>query len=595
MFQPIKISVKNFLSVGNVPVELKFQPGLNYIFGLNKDLSSDENEISNGSGKSTMCDSIIFALFGKTPRKIKIKDTINMQNGKGCEVEFEFYKDGDHYTIHRGLKPDFIKIVKNERELDEEATKRNANRYIENEILNGLSFDVFKNLIILNSNTSSSFFEMGKQEKSNFVNQVFQLEFLSYIQEQLTTETLAKKQVISTNDAVREQKKNELERLNNLLNQDNSNVPEKISEMEKVINDLNDEVVSIVDSLRVHIGNTDFVEDSIPAFQRYIEKLTKDLNSKKTEINNLNYKIERMRKDYVAIQGEKSKVSNSICHYCGQVLPEEKIKVMLEDINNRVQVLTNEGVSDKNKYNELMSQVEQLEVYIAKSTELLNHYMTKKNLLKDELVVLDGWKKQIDPETNKHIQQQIDECKKEWEEFEARADQDVLDYNDLKYTRDIITGKDFYGYYIGVFRDHLNKTINTYLEKLKSPHTVLFSDDLTAEVLDTSLDSHSYGNLSTGERAKVNVSLLLSLFDSLVSFQRFESTVLVLDEVLDTGIDTEGIHLLHLVLKEKVQENPNLGIYVVSHKSPQNIFIGEDSIRKITFIKQNGFTELEEE
>ena len=596
MFQPIKISAKNFLSIGNVPVEFEFQSGLNYIFGINKDLSSDDSEISNGSGKSTICDSMVFALFGRTPRKIKIKDTINMQNKSNCEIEFEFMKEEDHYIIRRGLKPDYVKIEKNGIELSEEATKRNANRYIENEILNGLSFDVFKNLIILNSNTSSSFFEMGKQEKNNFVNQVFSLSFLTYLQSELTADVLTKKNEVNTNEALKEQREKEIERLDKLRHQDLSDLPQKIADTEKTITDLRNEINVIIQNIGVIVGNPEFNEEMIPELQKYVTGLNTKLMNNKTQINNLEYKLCSLRNDYAKMQKEGENVKAQVCHYCGQNLPRDKVQVLLENIQTKLVKLTEEGKNDKETYEKLKEDVTKIEEFINNVNSVLEHYFVKVNLLKDEVTIVDGWKRQIDPETNEHIQKQIDDCKKDYEDFLKKCDENINEYNELKYTRDVVNNKAFYGYYISVFREHLNETIEKYLRRLLSPHIVSFSDDLTADVMDSiTHESHSYGNLSTGERAKVNIALLLSLFDSLTNFHRFESTILVLDEVLDTGIDSEGIKLLHEILKEKVEENPKLGIYVVSHKTPQNTFIGEDGIRKITFIKQNGFTELEED
>lgn len=62
-----KITVQNFLSVGEEPVVINFTKGLNIITGINKDKSSRRN----GVGKSTIADAIYFAIFGNTLRDIK--------------------------------------------------------------------------------------------------------------------------------------------------------------------------------------------------------------------------------------------------------------------------------------------------------------------------------------------------------------------------------------------------------------------------------------------------------------------------------------------------------------------------------------------
>ena len=57
-----KLKIKNFLSVGDTPVEVDFNPGFNVITGLNK----DKEDRRNGVGKSTVADAIYFAVFGDT-------------------------------------------------------------------------------------------------------------------------------------------------------------------------------------------------------------------------------------------------------------------------------------------------------------------------------------------------------------------------------------------------------------------------------------------------------------------------------------------------------------------------------------------------
>ena len=60
------ISIKNFLSIGNDPVEITFTPGLHLITGVNK----DKDGRRNGVGKSTIMDAIHWVLFGTPLRDI---------------------------------------------------------------------------------------------------------------------------------------------------------------------------------------------------------------------------------------------------------------------------------------------------------------------------------------------------------------------------------------------------------------------------------------------------------------------------------------------------------------------------------------------
>ena len=77
------ITLKNFLSVGEEPVSVDFKPGLHIITGINK----DKQDRRNGVGKSTIADSIHFAIFGTTIRELK-KENIsnNLTSGNACRT-----------------------------------------------------------------------------------------------------------------------------------------------------------------------------------------------------------------------------------------------------------------------------------------------------------------------------------------------------------------------------------------------------------------------------------------------------------------------------------------------------------------------------
>ena len=61
------VVIKNFLSVGETPVTVNFNQGLNIITGNNK----DKVDRRNGVGKSTVADSIYFAIYGTNLRELK--------------------------------------------------------------------------------------------------------------------------------------------------------------------------------------------------------------------------------------------------------------------------------------------------------------------------------------------------------------------------------------------------------------------------------------------------------------------------------------------------------------------------------------------
>ena len=93
------------MSIGNEPLVISFENGLNLITGYNQ----DDPGSKNGIGKSTICDALFFALFGETIKKLKVAEIVNDKNCEKCEVELEFNIDNGvevtDYKILRGIKP----------------------------------------------------------------------------------------------------------------------------------------------------------------------------------------------------------------------------------------------------------------------------------------------------------------------------------------------------------------------------------------------------------------------------------------------------------------------------------------------------------
>ena len=88
-----KIKYKNFLSSGNVPIEIELSKAhTTLIVG------------PNGSGKSTFLDALCFALFNRPFRGIKKEQMVNTINDSECEVTLDFSIGTKSYKIIRGIK-----------------------------------------------------------------------------------------------------------------------------------------------------------------------------------------------------------------------------------------------------------------------------------------------------------------------------------------------------------------------------------------------------------------------------------------------------------------------------------------------------------
>ena len=170
------ISIRNFLSIGNEPVKINFTPGLHIITGINR----DKPDRQNGIGKTSVVESIYFAIFGKTIRDIR-KDLIaNNCSNESCEVILDFTVDElgsfNSYTVTRTLNPTKLYLYKNGKD-----ETRDTMKNTEAEIANILSAtpSIFENCVVMTLNGTIPFMAKSKIEKRKFIEGIFNLEIFS--------------------------------------------------------------------------------------------------------------------------------------------------------------------------------------------------------------------------------------------------------------------------------------------------------------------------------------------------------------------------------------------------------------------------------
>lgn len=98
------LSIRNFLSFGetagvggfnSLPLRRR---GLVLIEGENRD---DASAKSNGAGKTSVVDALLWCLFGITTRGYENDDVVNNRVGKDCTVALDITHDGRHITVAR--------------------------------------------------------------------------------------------------------------------------------------------------------------------------------------------------------------------------------------------------------------------------------------------------------------------------------------------------------------------------------------------------------------------------------------------------------------------------------------------------------------
>jgi DNA repair exonuclease SbcCD ATPase subunit len=130
---------------------------------------------------------------------------------------------------------------------------------------------------------------------------------------------------------------------------------------------------------------------------------------------------------------------------------------------------------------------------------------------------------------------------------------------------------------------YLNQRLTHYLDRIGLPHTVKFMNDLTVSIeeLGRELD---FDNLSRGERNRLILSMSWAFRDVWESLYS-PINLLFIDELIDNGLDTQGVENA-LGLLKKMSRERHKSIWLVSHRD--ELAGRVENILKV--IKENGFT-----
>ena len=252
-----KVKYKNILSTGNVftTIELNQVPST-LIAG------------SNGSGKSTLLDAIVFGLYGRPFRNINKAQLVNSINNKELVVELYFSAGGDKYKIVRGIKPNVFEIWKNGAMINQDASVRDYQEFLESNIL-GINFKAFNQIVVLGSATYIPFMELRAYQRREIIEDLLDIGVFTVMG------TLAKDRMSGTKTEINDNKYEIEITENNIQSAEENN--EEIRKLKTV------EVDKIKGRMTEHI---DLIEDKnkiIDAQDEIIKTLYDDISDKPEE------------------------------------------------------------------------------------------------------------------------------------------------------------------------------------------------------------------------------------------------------------------------------------------------------------------------
>ena len=566
-----EVRIRNFLSVGDDTVSVKFSKGLHVITGINR----DKEDRRNGVGKSTIADAVYFAIFGDTLRELKKTFIPNNLTNGDTSVELDFtvndpYFGINTFTIVRTLGPSKCYIFKNgvEKTLDSIA---NTNAYIQT-VLSSYP-EVFQNCVILTLNNHTPFMSKGKGEKRKFIERIFNLEIFSKMLAQLRLEqneiqkdfdiNITKLEeansFITIQKSQRENiilgKSAKIENINNRIATNLADLKDKKVQVEKATSIDTTAFDDKIELVKVKIQGYEESKDT--SYQR-LANLKSELAAKKTIMSKIGTEEE-----------ECPVCLRSVEEHDRSHIEEEQLKLTTD-----MKVLAADLIAEKEAYDTIVKSISDYKNVLSQVIQKLALMSKQKDaaaFLTTRVVEIEAYITQL--------QADILEVSDDTASFDviiadmsAKIDIISADISLIKKNLDLLEVVKFVvseegvkSFIVKKILRNFNAKLSHYLKTLDSNSICVFNEYFEEEIVNEKGKMCLYNNFSGAERKAIDIACLFSFMDMRKAQGDVHYNLSFYDELFDSSLDEKGIDLVLGILHERVEAN-NECIIIISHR-----------------------------
>jgi DNA repair exonuclease SbcCD ATPase subunit len=563
-----KVRYKNFLSTGDKFTEI--------------DLSRKKTSLiigANGSGKSTLLDALTFGLFGRAFRKVPKIALINSINQKHTVVEVEFAIGRQKYRVMRAIKPNKFEIYLNGKMLHQDASVRDYQAILEQQILR-LNYKTFTQVVVLGSSSFTPFMQLNTIERRNIIEDILDIQIFTVMNDIL-------KQRYAT--------------LRHQLNEIKTNIKigeSKIQSQEDSMRRLEENRDEMIDKFRTDIENHESLNDDCgEAIRIFLEKVENHQIKIKDE-DTIRTSLQKMLSDERHFETQKRKFikelefyeKNDECPTCKQDIETEHKEHICTDTGKSI-------VDIDKKLSERSATIVEINVKLGEISKVQQKISGLQYEIQQEQVKLNANETYIrkleskitDLEDQEHTEEdtvKLEKYKKAYQQLESmeKTHIDTRHYYDLAE----LLLKDS-GIKTKIIRQYLpimNKLINKYLASMEFFVQFELDEHFNEQIKSRYRDAFTYSSFSEGEKMRIDLALLFT-WRSIAKLKNSVNTnLLILDEVFDSSLDEGGTDEFLKIL-QTLGDDTNT--FIISHKGDS---MNEKFNNIIEFEKTQNFSSI---
>jgi DNA repair exonuclease SbcCD ATPase subunit len=559
---------KNFLSTGNFFTEINLDNNnTTLIVG------------SNGSGKSTMLDALCFVLFGKPFRNINKGQLVNTINQKDCTVEIEFDAGNKSYKIIRSIKPNLFEIYCNGHLVNQDAAVKDYQEHLEKFILK-LNYKSFTQIVLLGSASFTPFMQLSASDRRSIIEDLLDIQIFSRMNSVLKDKFLLLKEKHSQTkyavDLKSEKIQYQIQFIDSLKKSNQAQITSKqqdIANTQYLVTESETKCATIQQNLSdlcIQISDKDKVDGKITKFSGIKLNLNKTLKKVNTDISFYH--------------------DNNDCPTCKQTIDDEYKAHILEERNKKIEEVSDALKKVDEELNVLNTRYEGIQVFVEEIQAQNSQLTFEQSEIKANLRYIESVKKEIERLSLVKDDLQTEENKLATLHQElAELESEIKDLSEerLYYEVAISLLKDT-GIKTKIIRQYIpviNKLVNKYLASLEFFVNFNLDESFKETIKSRHRDDFTYASFSEGEKQRIDMALMLT-WRAVAKLKNSASTnILILDEIFDSSLDTNGTEDLMKILN--MLEGSNL--FVISHKGD---ILQDKFANVIRFEKVNNFSRI---
>ena len=397
-------------------------------------------------------------------------------------------------------------------------------------------------------------------------------------------------------------------------------VKEKIASNRERLNDINREIDSIKDKIKVRKILIDKMKEDKQSFEKdYKQKLSdteKQIQEHNTSIEELQTKTNTKNELLVNWEETKKKFNtlkdfsktfrtkvdriskevkfyetNEECPTCHQEIDKNFIEEKMKDLIT-TKSRNEDAIEEAKKQTEVIAK--ELEAFANIQEEIVK-YNTEISKLNSDISALNRYKttllsnlqenssKQSDVETEKAT---VKELATQGMDREEKKKSLLSERSTLSYCSDLLRDSGVKTRIIKQYIPIMNKLINKYLASMDFFVDFEIDEEFNETIRSRHRDSFKYASFSEGEKMRIDLALLLT-WRSIAKMKNSTNTnLLILDEVFDASLDSNGcedfLKLLHDIGKDT-------NVFTISHKGD----VLQDKFENvIRFVKERNFSRV---